>query len=73
MKHWDERSEDVSKITPDKEKSRSLLRIISLREKRVNSSKPEEFCTLIVEDYYEIMMGAYHGNHVHRRMEDSQT
>ncbi len=54
MIEWDERSEQVSKIRPDREKAKSLLKIISLREKSISNMKACEFTTLIVEGYYEI-------------------
>ena len=54
MQPWDKNSPDVSKMTPDKEKARSLLRIVALREKDLKT-KSEEFTTLIVEGYYEIV------------------
>ncbi len=54
MHEWDESSEKVSKITPDKEKARSLLQVVELREKDLKT-KVEEFTTLIVEGYYEIV------------------
>jgi len=55
MQEWDKNSEQVTKITPDKEKAKSLLKIISLRERNINKMEPEEFSTLIVEGYYEIV------------------
>jgi len=55
MQEWDELSEKVSKITPDKEKAKSLLQIVALREKNVIILKSEEFTTLVVEGYYEII------------------
>ncbi len=55
MQEWDETSEQVSKITPDKEKARSLLNVIALREKGMNLIGGEEFTTLKVEGYYEII------------------
>src|SRR3989344_804970 len=54
MQLWDKNSLNVSKITPDKEKARSLLQIIKLREKDLKT-KSEEFTTLIVEGYYKIV------------------
>jgi len=55
MEEWDETSDTVSKTVPDKEKAKSLLQIISLREKNINTMKSDEFSTLIVEGYYEII------------------
>lgn len=54
MQLWDEDSEKVTKITSDKEKAASLLCLVELREKDL-SIKKEEFSTLIVEGYYEII------------------
>lgn len=54
MQQWDEHSAKVSKITPDKEKARSLLQLVELREKDL-LAKSEEFATLMVEGYYEII------------------
>ena len=54
MQPWNEQSEQVSKITPDKERAKSLLTLIALREKDLQDKK-DEFATLIVEGYYEIV------------------
>ncbi len=54
MQPWDEDSEKVSKISSDTEKAMSLLKLVELREKDL-STKGEEFATLIVEGYYEII------------------
>ena len=55
MEQWDEHSEKVSRIRPDKEKAKSLLKIVELREKDLKSKDKKEFATLIVEGYYEII------------------
>jgi len=55
MLGWDEMSENVSRITPDKEKARGLLQVIVLREKNIGAMKGDEFTTLVVEGYYEII------------------
>ena len=55
MQEWDGLSDQVSKITPDKEKAKALLQVVALREKNLGTMKPEEFSTLIVEGYYEII------------------
>ena len=54
MQEWDEYSDKVSRMTTDKEKARSLLQLVELREKDL-AGKKEEFVTLIVEGYYEIV------------------
>ncbi|MBI5347034.1 MAG: hypothetical protein HZB66_00295 [Candidatus Aenigmarchaeota archaeon] len=55
MLEWDEMTEQVTKIAPDKEKAKALLQIIALREKNIALMNTGEFATLIVEDYYDIM------------------
>src|SRR4030042_1454109 len=54
MKEWDKLSDNVSSITPDKEKARALLQVIELREKNI-ASMEDDLATLIVEGYYEII------------------
>ena len=54
MLTWDPSSPNVSKTTTDKEKAKSLLQLVELREKDLKT-KSEEFTTLIVEEYYEIV------------------
>ena len=54
MIEWDEFSDKVSAMTPDTEKARSLLQLVELREKDL-AAKKEEFVTLIIEGYYEIV------------------
>ena len=55
MKEWDENSNEVSKISKDKEKAKSLLDLIELREKKLNLLDKKDSSTLIVEAYYEII------------------
>ncbi len=54
MQEWDEHSDKVSKISPDPEKARALMQVVGLREKDL-LAKNEEFVTLIIEGYYEII------------------
>ena len=54
MQEWDESSDQVSKLTPDKEKAKALLQLVELREKDLKT-KSEEFTTLIIEGYYELV------------------
>ncbi len=54
MQPWDESSDQVSRISPDKERARSLLQVVALREKDVSSKDPI-LASLIIEDYYEII------------------
>lgn len=55
MKEWNENSDEVSKGFKDREKARSLLKLIELREKNINKFSKQESSTLIVEAYYEIV------------------
>ena len=50
MLEWDKYSEKVTKISPDREKARSLLQLVELREKDL-AIKSKEFATLILEGY----------------------
>jgi len=43
------------KITPDKERAKSIMDMVELRQKRVDASKDDAFSTLLLEDYYEII------------------
>lgn len=54
MQAWDPLSDKVSKIRPDKEKAKSLLQVVALRKKDLET-KPLEFTTLIVEGCYEVV------------------
>ena len=55
MKEWDETAESVSRITPDLEKARALLKVIQLREKNISFMDKAEMSTLIIESYYKII------------------
>ncbi len=46
---------DLIKITPDKEKARSILKMTALLLERINKSDKEKFASLIITDYYEII------------------
>ena len=46
---------DLIKITPDKEKARSILKMVSLIEERIKSESQEKMAALIIIDYYEII------------------
>ena len=47
--------EALIKITPDNERVKSILGMVSLRERRISQNNDEEFTTLLVEDYYEVI------------------
>src|SRR3989344_9685773 len=55
MRDWDENINEVGKISKDKEKAKSLLKLIKLREENIKRINKKEFTTLLVEDYYEII------------------
>lgn len=55
MEQWDESSDKVTKLRPDKEKARALLKMIAIREKRAQLTPFPEFTTLLTEEYYEII------------------
>lgn len=46
---------DLIKITPDKERAKSLLKMISLIENRIKKEDKKEMTALIISDYYEII------------------
>ena len=46
---------DLIKITPDKERARSILKMISLLEERIQHQDRERMTSLIITDYYEIV------------------
>ncbi len=47
--------DELIKITPDKERAASILKMSSLIEERINAQNPEKMAPLIISDYYEIM------------------
>jgi hypothetical protein len=57
MKLWKE-SEKVRRVKPDKEMAKSILRMIKVRMKELETKDRKEFASLIVEDYYEIIKEA---------------
>ena len=46
---------DLIKITPDKEKARNILKMVSLIEERIKSQDKSKMAALIITDYYEII------------------
>ena len=43
------------RITPDKEKARSILKMVSLIEERIRSTDRAKMASLIIADYYEVI------------------
>ncbi len=46
---------DLIKITPDTEKAKNILKMISLLEERIQQQDKERMSALIITDYYEII------------------
>lgn len=46
---------ELKRVTPNKEKARSILRTIRLIEKRIGLQDRKEMSALILTDYYEIV------------------
>jgi len=47
--------EDLIKMTPNQERAKNILAQIELRLKDANNKDPNEFATLIIEAYYEVI------------------
>lgn len=58
MKYWNESQNEVRKVRSDREMARSLLKMIEVRMKALESMDRKEFSSLIVESYYEIIKEA---------------
>lgn len=46
---------DLIKITPNKEKAKNILKMISLLEERIKQQDKKKMTALIIADYYEII------------------
>jgi len=46
---------ELIKITPDKEKAKSILKMVSLIKERITKQEREKMAALIIADYYEIV------------------
>ena len=46
---------DLIKITPDNERAKSIIKMISLIEERIEKQDKIKFSSLIIADYYEII------------------
>lgn len=58
MKLWKESKDEVRRVKPDKEMARSILKMVKVRMKELETKDRKEFASLIVEDYYEIIKEA---------------
>ncbi|MEK6819609.1 MAG: hypothetical protein AABY03_00215 [Nanoarchaeota archaeon] len=46
---------DIIKITPDKERAKSILKMVYLVEERIKIQDKKKMAALIIADYYEII------------------
>jgi len=46
---------DLIKITPDNERAKNILKMISLIEERIEKQDKIKFSSLIIADYYEVI------------------
>jgi len=46
---------ELIKIAPDKEKARSILKMVSLIKERIKKQERDKMAALIIADYYEII------------------
>ena len=59
MISWKESQEEVRKIKPDRQMASAIFRMIEVRMKALEELKGrQEFASLVVEDYYEIIKEA---------------
>ncbi len=60
MKLWKDSQREVRSVRPDKEKAKSIRKMINVRlgALEIELKNKEEFSSLIVEDYYEIIKEA---------------
>jgi len=47
--------EELRRVSPDREMAKSILKMVAVRLKELETKEREEFATLVVEDYYEIL------------------
>lgn len=47
--------DELLKVAIDKNKVGSILKMVEIRLKRVQNTRDEEFASLLVEDYYELI------------------
>ncbi|MFH0929503.1 MAG: hypothetical protein V1818_04095 [Candidatus Aenigmatarchaeota archaeon] len=55
MREWDENSEEVRKVRPDKEMARSILKMVKLRLEYLEHVDSDKYTSLLVEGYYEVV------------------
>lgn len=55
METWEDLHDQIEEVTSDKEMARSILKMVEVRERELESKDKKEFTSLVVEDYYEII------------------
>jgi len=55
MRTWKESQSEVRRVRPDKEMARSMLKMIEVRLRMMESVSREDFASLVVEGYYEVI------------------
>ncbi|MBM5805661.1 MAG: hypothetical protein FJZ49_06350 [Candidatus Verstraetearchaeota archaeon] len=55
MRTWKESQGEVRRVRPDKEMARSMLKMIEVRMRMMESVSREDFASLVVEGYYEVI------------------
>lgn len=55
MRTWKESQGEVRRVRPDKEMARSMLKMIEVRMRMMESVSREDFASLVAEGYYEVI------------------
>jgi hypothetical protein len=55
MRTWKESQGEVRRVRPDKEIARSMLKMIEVRMRMMESVSREDFASLVAEGYYEVI------------------
>jgi hypothetical protein len=58
MRPWKEARKEVRRVRPDRGMARGILKMIEVRMKALKLKDREEFASLVVEDYYEVIKEA---------------
>jgi len=61
MRPWKEARKEVRRVRPDKGLARGILKMIEVRMKALRLKDKQEFASLVVEDYYEVIKEAITG------------
>lgn len=55
MRSWKEVRNEVRRVRPDKGMAKAILKMIEVRLKALKLADRQEFASLVVEDYYEVI------------------